>query len=165
VSVWDDESALDRFLAVPAGAEEHWAVKLAPLARHGTWKGVDPFAGMATTATTAGGPVVVLTRATIPLRRWVPFYRSVPPVEDWLHAHPGVLAAVGIGEAPLGRQATFSVWRSADDLESFAYRGSPHHDVVRRARAGGWFAEALFARFHPYESSGSWDGEDPLCPD
>jgi hypothetical protein len=164
VSVWDDEAALDRFRRPPVGAEEHWSVKLHPVAWHGTWRGVDPFDGMAAVEDD-GGPVAVLTRATIPWRRWVAFYRAVPDVERWLAAHPGVLAAVGIGEAPLGRQATFSLWRSADDVESFAYRGSHHHDVVRRSRGGAWFAEELFARFRPSESCGTWDGEDPLCLD
>jgi hypothetical protein len=163
-SVWDDEAALDRFLAPPPRAEEHWSVKLQPLSWHGTWAGVDVLAGAAE-GDGGDGPVVVLTRATIPWRKWPAFYRSVPPVESWLHAQDGLLAAVGIGERPLGRQATFSVWRSAAALEAFAYRGPPHADVVRRSRDDGWFAEELFARFRPYASTGTWSGKDPLCPD
>lgn len=161
-SVWDDAAGLDAFLAPPDGADEHWSVKLEPLTWHGTWKGEDVLAG-AVAGAEGDGPVAVLTRAEIPMRRWVPFYRSVPAVERWLHAQPGLLAAVGIGEAPLGRQATFSVWDSAADVQAFAYGDSLHHDVVRRTRAGGWFSEALFARFRPYGSSGTWSGEDPLC--
>jgi hypothetical protein len=134
-AVWDDEEALDAFLA--------------------------------TSQVGAGGdhdqPVAVLTRARIPVRHWPAFYRAVPAVDDHLRRSPGLLAAVGIGEAPVGLQATFSLWRSTPDMEAFAYRGSPHEDVVRRTRRHGWFREELFARFRPYRSTGTWDGVDPLA--
>ena len=162
--VWDDEAALDRFLASASRwrrAGELWSVRLEPLSAHGTWGGVDPFGRV--DASDADGPVAVLTRARVPVRRWPRFYRAVPPVEAELHAQDGMLAAVGIGEAPLGLQATFSLWRSAADLDAFAYAGSTHHDVVRRTRAEGWFSEELFARFRPYASTGTWSGRDPLA--
>ena len=84
------------------------------------------------------------------------------PVEAALHAAPGVLAAVGIGEAPVGLQATFSLWHSTEEMEAFAVAPGPHRDAARRARAEGWFAEDLFARFRPYASTGTWGGRDPL---
>jgi heme-degrading monooxygenase HmoA len=174
-AVWDDEEALDAFLAtspVAAGwdrrTEEAWSVRLAPLAAHGSWGGVAPLEGTAGRPVPAGGadhdqPVAVLTRARIPVRHWPAFYRAVPAVDDHLRRSPGLLAAVGIGEAPVGLQATFSLWRSTPDMEAFAYRGSPHEDVVRRTRRHGWFREELFARFRPYRSTGTWDGVDPLA--
>lgn len=170
VAVWDDDDALGAFLAdspVTAAwhhAEERYTVRLRPLSAHGTWGGTDPFAGLAPAAAPEPGPVAVLTRATLPLRSWRSFYAAVPPVEAALHAADGVLAVVGVGELPVGLQATFSLWRSAAVLEAFAYGPSaPHADVVRRTRAEGWFAEELFARFEPYGSAGTWDGRDPLA--
>ncbi len=129
-------------------------------------------AGAGTTSTATGvdadpgddQAVAVLTRARIAPRHWGAFYRSVPAVEDNLRRQPGLLAVVGIGEAPVGLQATFSLWRSTAAMDAFAYRSSPHEAVVRRTRAEGWFGEELFARFRPYRSTGTWDGADPLEP-
>ncbi|MEX2658215.1 MAG: hypothetical protein WD232_00860 [Acidimicrobiales bacterium] len=174
-AVWDDEAALDAFLADDPVASrwrdrslELWSVRLAPLAVHGTWGGADPFTGLDDdaahrAAATHDGPVAVLTRARIPARHWRAFYAAVPPVEAHLHGAPGLLEATGVGERPVGLLATFSLWRSAEDMEAFAYRGSVHEEVVRATRAGGWFAEELFARFRPYGSTGTWDGRDPLA--
>lgn len=175
-AVWDDESDLEAFDAghpLPRRwrerSVESWSVRLRPLATHGTWGGIDPFADLDDVAAhreaAGGGPVAVLTRATVPVRHWSSFYRAVPPVEAHLRAQPGLLEAAGVGEWPVGLLATFSLWRSGDDVDAFAYRDSAHHDVVRATRAGGWFTEALFARFRPYGSTGTWAGTDPLAPD
>jgi hypothetical protein len=173
-AVWDDEAALDAFLAddpLPRRwrerSRESWSVRLDPLRVHGTWAGTDPFADLddlaASRRAAAGGPVAVLTRARVPVRHWRAFARSVPPVEGALHAQPGLLEAVGVGERPVGLLATFSLWRSAAEVERFAYGDRAHVDVIRATREGGWFAEELFARFRPYGSTGTWGGRDPLA--
>ncbi len=168
-AVWEDEPALDAFLAtseVPARwaqlGREAWHVRLEPLRSHGAWGGSNPFEGVRGAAR-PDDPVAVLTRATIRPRRLLPFYRSIlPPAVDLVH-RPGVLASVGIGEWPVARQATFSVWRSLREVQEFAYRSAPHAEVVRRTRDESWYSEELFARFRPYGATGTWDGHDPLA--
>ena len=171
-AVWEDEAALEAFLSDSAVAarwqvrgEETWTVRLRPLSAWGAWGGARPLreVGAEVDGQEGDAPVAVLTRARIGVRHWRAFSRSVPPVEAHLRAQPGLLAVLGIGEAPVGLLATFSLWRSAADLEGFAHGGGPHAEVVRRTRAEGWFSEELFARFRPYGSTGTWEGRDPLA--
>ncbi|MEU0518190.1 spheroidene monooxygenase [Streptosporangium sp. NPDC006007] len=170
LAVWREERALDDFLATsPVAARrrdealESWHVRLVPLGSRGRWGGVEPFGPAAGEGSVVdGGPVAVLTRASIRPSRLVPFYRSIAGVDRLLREQDGCLASVGVGEWPLARQATFSLWRDAGAVREFAYRGGAHREVVGRTRAGGWYSEELFARFAPYGSEGTWNGIDPL---
>jgi hypothetical protein len=95
-AVWDREVDLE---PLTDGADEAWSVRLDPLGARGSWGGRTP---LPADRGTTDGPVAVLTRARLRLRSWPAFYRAVPPVEAALHAAPGVLAVVGVGEAPVG---------------------------------------------------------------
>ncbi len=168
-AVWQDDAALDRFLAgspVPArwreAGQETWSVRLRYAGGHGRWAGRDPFAGQPATVPAPGQPVAVLTRAAIRAARLARFYRAVGAVDRALASADGCLRAVGMGEWPVARQATFSVWRDSAAVRGFAYAAGPHRAVIARTRAESWYAEECFARFVPYASTGSWDGQDPL---
>lgn len=168
LAVWRDEQALEEFLErspIPARwrreAAETWHVRLAPISSRGRWNGVEPFTPAPLTP--APGPVAVLTRASIRPSRLLAFYRSVPSVDRLLRGQEGCLASAGLGEWPLARQATFSLWRDAAAVGAFAYAGPAHREVIERVRAHDWYSEELFARFVPYASAGTWDGTDPLA--
>ncbi len=170
-AVWDDVASLHRFThRHPIArrwrhADERYDLAMEPLGAHGSWDGVDPVAG-AGAADTGGrgdaGPVAVLTRATVRWRRVPTFLRAVPPVDHALDHADGLLATVGIGELPVGRQATFSLWRDAAAVRAFAYGDAEHTTVIDRTRAEGWYGEEWFARFRPLEWSGTWGGVSPL---
>jgi hypothetical protein len=170
--VWRDEQALETFLAHSAVvsrwsalAEEAWHVRLAVLRARGAWSGFSPVDSRQSTVDSGEGPVAVLTRASVRPSRLLAFHRAVPPSALELERASGVLAALGIGERPIGTQATFSLWRSEEDMRRYAYESPAHADVIRRRREEGWYSEELFARFRPYGSAGTWGGHDPLAPD
>ena len=166
-ATWDDVDAMRRFRDRTLGgrwdaAVERYDATLEPLGAHGTWGGADPLAGAAT-GDQGAGPVAVLTRATVRATSLPTFLRAVPPVDAVLDDTDGLLAAVGIGEVPIGRQATFSLWRDAEAIQAFAYRDRTHAEVVERTRSEDWYGEEWFARFRPVDRSGTWDGVDPLA--
>jgi hypothetical protein len=179
-AVWEDEASLDAFLAgseVPARwrslATESFAVKLAMLRAHGAWGGANPLehapaptsveATAGASAPASGDPVAILTRAAVRARSLRAFYGAIESPAADLAGQPGLLASVGMGEWPVARQATFSLWRSFDDAREYAYGRPDHREVVRRTRAEGWYAEELFARFRPFGASGTWNGRNPLA--
>jgi len=142
-------------------AEETWRVELRPLAARGRWSRREPFGAPA--GGRWDGPVAAVTRARLALTRSAAFWRAVPPVSLDLTGRPGLRLAVGIGEAPVGLQGTFSLWESARALREFAYAGEAHRSVVERTATERWYAEELFARFAVEEADGSVDGRNPLA--
>ena len=170
-AVWEDEGAHDAFLAhheIPgrwhALGRETYSVKLRPLRAHGAWGGTNPLHDAPHEQPAPDKPVAILTRATIRPRRLRAFYANIlPPARDLVRSD-GLYASVGVGEWPIARQATFSIWASLASVQEFAYRRPDHMDVVRRTRSERWYSEELFARFAPYRATGTWDGIDPLTP-
>jgi hypothetical protein len=166
LSVWDPAAVeSDRAPDHPALASwrrvatSELAVTLRPVAARGTWAGGTPFGDPLPRR--VDGPVASLTRARIATRKAATFWRSVPPVSADLHQVPGLALAVGIGEAPVGLQGTFSLWDDARSLTEFAHRRSPHVEVVRRTASEGWYVEELFARFEVLDLVGTFPGLDP----
>jgi hypothetical protein len=168
LAVWESIEAADYFFAnseliqsYRQHAEEIWTARLLPIQAHGSWSGTNPFLPVTPTALT-NGPIAVLTRATIRWSRLSAFWSAVPSTSRALDGANGLLASIGVGEAPFFRQATFSLWRSETEMKAFAYATPGHREAMRRTRDEGWYAEELFARFVPIASEGTWGGRDPL---
>ena len=165
-AVWENEAALDAFMETNRiaarwqGAQESWHVRLRSIGGHGRWRGVDPLDDMELGSNE--GPIAVITRAQVHRRSWKAFGAASNVVDAELHSAPGLIDVVGIGEAPVGRLATFSLWESLAAARTFAYSMPDHIEVMRRTRDEDWYAEELFARFEPFASMGTWNGRDPL---
>lgn len=128
-----------------------------PIAVNGLWAKQDPFASMERVdGKSWEGKVAAITRARIKWRHNRKFWRSVPPVNLALHSSPGLESAIGIGEAPIGLQGTFSIWDSPQAIRDFAYRSPAHQGAIEATKRIGWYSEEMFARFAVIKESGDW---------
>ena len=146
--------ALDKSFVVKSWRKictSEYRVILKPISSHGLWSGKQPFS---LDKFEWNGKIAAVTRARIVWRKNIMFWRAVPPVTESLHQSPGLLKAIGIGEAPLGLQGTFSVWKDAASLRDFAYKGRAHSEAIQATSANRWYSEELFARFAVIEERG-----------
>jgi hypothetical protein len=144
-------------------AHESAHIQMRPIASHGEWSGTRPFDTEGSPVRPAPGqPVASITRARLKPHRMATFWRSVPPVVDDLRTDPGVLFTLGIGEAPVGLQGTFSVWSSGRAMSDFAYRRPAHQGAIERTHTLQWYSEELFARFAVESVTGTYAGEPVL---
>jgi spheroidene monooxygenase len=159
-AVFDAQAAADAFVASAviesyrAHAEELCLLKLRAISCRGRWGGQT--IGVQAAAA-AGGAVASLTRASIRPHKARRFWAHSPSAEEALRRADGCLLAVGLGEAPLLRQATFSLWRDQAAMDVYA-RGGAHGQAIRGALREGWFSESMFVRFAPLSISGRWQG-------
>ena len=164
LSVWEtQEDSLAYLTSKPARQWRKIAlteanIELEPLSAKGTWAKKSPF----------GNPVpekwdgltAALTRASIKPRWWREFWRSVPPVSADLNSTAGLITSLGIGEAPIGLQGTFSIWETNESITAFSSKQKPHAAVIARTHETGWYSEELFARFKVTKLTGTFAGLD-----
>lgn len=135
-------------------AVKRFSGTLKTIAVHGSWSRKRPFQPELAPLDW-NGRVVAITRARIKWRKNLMFWRAVPAVTASLRSAPGLVTAIGIGEAPIGLQGTFSIWEDPKTISYFAYRGEAHKEVIAATAREKWYAEELFARFALVESSGT----------
>lgn len=159
--VFDDAASADAFVS-STGAFQAWrsrarecfTVKLRAYSVRGSWSGMRPALGA---AAPVDGPIAALTRASIRPTRARRFWRMEPQAERELEATHGCLLATGVGEAPLLRQATFTLWDSVASMDAYARTGA-HLAAIRASAQGAFFSESMFVRFVPEGAQGSWRG-------
>ena len=161
IAFFDDEPSARAFAggALVAAYRERAQESLHALLRatscRGSWGGVS----LAVTAgADAAAPMASLTRASIRARHAPAFWRHAPAAQDGVRQAPGCRLAVGLGEAPLLRQATFSLWDSAAAMDAYAHSGA-HQQAIDGVWRQGWFSESMFVRFAPIMLEGQWHGQ------
>jgi heme-degrading monooxygenase HmoA len=167
MAVWQDREDYDRFAQKSFVSNwwkllgnETWTILCQPMQSHGKWDSKEPFGKPNVNIT--NGPIAILTRATIRISRLKNFWAHVDEVANLMTGAPGYITSIGVGEAPVYRQATFSVWESFDQMKAFAYSSKEHAEVIKKTRSEGWYSEELFARFSIIQSIGTLNGIDPL---
>lgn len=172
LAVWKDQEDFNRFYKYSIiskwwkmFAQEQYTILLETLSSYGKWDNIEPFIIKKNNKNYNGeyvGPVAVLTRATIRFKQLKSFWRNVEKVAVLMNKAPGYIISFGIGETPVYRQATFSIWKTLDDVKNFAYRSKEHGEVIQKTRKEDWYSEELFARFKPIATIGTIKGVNPL---
>ena len=165
-AVWEDDAALDAFErgeVVQRWRElgrETYTVRLEPLRSHGAWGGANPVPGV-------GRGVRGRGRDPHPRDDQAHEARPVLPGDRAARRRPrkggtGCSPASARASGPSPARPPSASGAASPTRRPTHTNGADHRDVIRATRAGGWYAEELFARFRPYRSSGTWDGTDPL---
>jgi hypothetical protein len=109
------------------------------------------------------GPFAVLTRASIMPTKAMAFWRYAPAAQAELDQAPGCLLAMGLGEAPLVRQCTFSLWQDTAAMLQYARQGA-HQVASAAAYKHQFFSESLFVRMQVLQMAGVWQGRSFDAP-
>ena len=100
-------------------------------------------------------PLAVITRASIRPAKAMAFWRYAPAAQTDLQKAPGCTLAIGLGEAPLVRQCTFSLWRDTPSMLAYAHGGA-HQNAIEAAYRHSFFSESLFVRMRVLSQQGHW---------
>ncbi|RSO08169.1 spheroidene monooxygenase [Streptomyces sp. WAC 06783] len=166
IAAWDDDAALDRFLADHPLAG-HFAsgcqVRLEPLGVRGSWSGMPVDVAPDARPADDDEQVVVLTLGETRLRRLGPFLRANSRASGRAAADPAMTASAALARPPRF-VGTLSVWRSLREMTAYAYgeRRPEHRETVAAHRARPFHHEAAFVRFRPYAAHGTLGGRT-LC--
>lgn len=154
-----EDSQLEKFDSSPlvqrwrSRSSDEFRVLMQPISSHGQWSKREPFK-VVVPEQEFSSKIVAITRARITWRKNLAFWKSVPPIAHSLRQSPGLISAIGVGEAPIGLQGTFSLWDSQESLKNFAYKSPAHKEAIMATSREKWFTEDLFARFQVKEIRG-----------
>ncbi len=161
ISSWDDDDALDRFLA------EHpidgYHVRMRPTRIVGAWPEM-PGLPAEEEPMDPSEPAAVLTLGRPRLLRLPRFVRTSRGAERLAVEHPALVKGTAAARLPRF-VATFSVWRSVGEMRDYSL-GRPdarHLDAIKANRVTPFHHQDAFVRFRSYASTGTWGGSNPLA--
>jgi len=102
---------------------------------------------------------VSLTRASIRASKAIAFWKYAPQAQVDLQKAPGCELAIGLGEAPVLRQCTFSLWKDTQSLVAYAHQGA-HQRAIAATQKHGFFTESMFVRMKVLHMLGQWGGHN-----
>lgn len=169
VCVFSDRGSAQRFCSQAGArafidrAREYWMGMLDVTSSRGAWDqhawAVCPDHDKvdATSSVAGAGPVASLTRASIRPASVMAFWRHAPAAQADLAAASGCELAVGLGEAPVVRQCTFSLWEDEASMVRYAHTGA-HRRAIASAYRHEFFSESMFVRMRVLAMEGVWQG-------
>jgi hypothetical protein len=164
IAFWDDDGALDAFVAdhpLAAILAGGWHVRMEPLRAFGAWPGLPGDVPNARVVD-HDGTAAVLTLGRLRFTQAVRFLRTSAKAEARVVGAPGLIWATGLARPPL--VATCSLWESTRALSTYAYgqKDPAHPDAIAADRAKPFHHRSAFIRFRPYRSQGGLGGRNPL---
>ena len=169
-AAWEDESALEEFLASEGAAAfaSGWHVRMEFVRKWGQMRGLD---GLPKTAMELDddNPVVSVTLARLRVAEAARFIRWGKPVERQVRDDPSTTIAMA-AIRPLRTLSTFSIWRTQHALNQMVHgrRGDgsarPHADAMRERARKDFHHEFITMRFRALSEHGTWDGQEKLLP-
>jgi hypothetical protein len=174
ICMFDTHAHARAFLAGPhvmsyrERAREYWTGLMAVGSSRGLWDGqaweaspaweVQAADASAVQSPPRPAPVLAtLTRASIRAASAMSFWRHAPAAQDSLAQAQGCMLAMGLGEAPLVRQCTFSLWRDEKSMHDYARQGA-HQQAIQAAYKHHFFSESMFVRMRVLDMQGVWLG-------
>ena len=154
VALWDDDAALDAWLASRPRRAGEWHVRLEPLRAFGEISAMGPLVD-AERPVDDDERVAVLTYGRLRPRVAHHFLRASAKAEGRAVADPAMVRGTAMAGPPR-TVATFSLWRTAAEMQRYAYDRGAHTDAMRAMREHDFHSEYVFARFRPYAESGRW---------
>lgn len=168
IAAWDDDVALERFLATHPLAQAlagGWRTRLQATHIFGSWPPLDGLVGEQPPMAT-DEPVAALTIGSLRVSQAPRFFKASAAAERLAVRDPALLRGTGLARPP-GLVATFSLWQSTGAMR--AYAGGPsrmeHRDAVKAHASRPFHHASAFIRFRPYDAEGEWNGENPLADD
>ncbi len=150
---WENEAAGKAFFAgkqwqeIESRAEKTKNWQLRPIHAKGLWDGKERFQESAGGTMTTTKTMAVITRADLKPWKFGSFGKYAQTATDALAGHPALQYSLGMGELPFVRQATFSVWDSAEAMKAYAYKNPEHRQAIKGKKEHGWYGEEMYARF------------------
>ncbi|WP_269543068.1 hypothetical protein [Cerasicoccus fimbriatus] len=168
---WDDERALDAFMAdskLGRVLADGWHVRLEFLRRWGSFADINDLPANLE-ETDPALPVVAVTLARLQLPQLARFIRWGKPVEEQVRDHPGTTLALAAIRPPR-TFSTFSVWRSQQEMTDMvhgkrAQAGADRHvNAMAERDRKDFHHQFITLRFRAISEHGEWQGRSGIVP-
>lgn len=159
LQVWEDKSFAEDFFKThklsqlyQRHADKMEVLYLESIQARGLWNGKNPFqSSVKPKDIREEDQIAVITRASIKTNMLIKFWKFVPESQRPLENAEGLLYTKGFGELPFVEMATFSIWKTLDHLQTYAYQSHEHIKAIQKTRKLDWYSEELFSRFRLQE--------------
>jgi hypothetical protein len=167
-AAWEDDAALDRFLAAHPLAEAlrgGWRTRLQPTHIFGGWPPLDGLVGNEPPMRD-DEPAAALTIGRLRLSQAPRFLKAGAAAERLATNDRAMLRGTGLARPP-ALVGTFSLWQTKAAMRAYAdgAAGAEHREAIQAHAERPFHHASAFIRFRPYDAQGEWDGENPLADD